>query len=98
MFHSILTSVRYSLLSIPSSFLLIQPQSQTVETFETMDESFAELSTLLQFRDKEAERRAKVERRKEGTLSVEEREMEDWDKEMKVRVVPFSYLCRCRSL
>ncbi|KAL7544870.1 hypothetical protein ACHAWF_008236 [Thalassiosira exigua] len=54
-----------------------------VETFETMDESFAELAQLLQFRDKEQERVKKVEARKEGTLSRDDKEMDAWDKEMK---------------
>merc|ERR1719491_2658942 len=54
-----------------------------VETFETMDTSFAELANLLNFRDKEKERVKKVEARKEGTLTKDEAEMDDWDKEMK---------------
>ncbi|KAL3796535.1 hypothetical protein ACHAW5_004437 [Stephanodiscus triporus] len=53
------------------------------ETFETMDESFAELSRLLNFRDKEQERVQKREARMRGELSQEEKEMDDWDKEMK---------------
>ena len=55
-----------------------------METFETMDESFSELATLLQFRDKEQERIKKVDARKKGTLSQDDKEMDDWDKEMKV--------------
>ncbi|KAL9182212.1 hypothetical protein ACHAXT_012864 [Thalassiosira profunda] len=53
------------------------------ETFETMDESFAELAQLLQFRDKEKERVKRAEARKEGTLSSEDKEMDAWDREMK---------------
>lgn len=49
-----------------------------------MDESFAELSRLLNFRDKEQERVQKREARMRGELSQEEKEMDDWDKEMKV--------------
>ena len=49
-----------------------------------MDESFSELATLLQFRDKEQERIKKVDARKKGTLSQDDKEMDDWDKEMKV--------------
>ena len=56
-----------------------------VETFETMDESFAELAGLLQFRDKERERVERSEKRKKGMLDAEELEMDAWDKEMKVR-------------
>ncbi|KAL7536701.1 hypothetical protein ACHAXR_007349 [Thalassiosira sp. AJA248-18] len=53
------------------------------ETFETMDESFGELAQLLQFRDKEDERKKQFEAKKKGTLSQEDREMDAWDKEMK---------------
>jgi len=51
-----------------------------------MDEHFDELAHLLQFRDKEADRRQKAEARKNGKLflSQDDQEMEDWDKEMKV--------------
>ncbi len=56
----------------------------TVETFETMDESFGELAKLLQFRDKEQERMEKSQKKKMGTLSQEDVEMDAWDKEMKV--------------
>jgi hypothetical protein len=49
-----------------------------------MDESFAELSRLLNFRDKEQERIQKREARMKGELSQEEQDMDDWDKEMKV--------------
>ncbi|KAL7522323.1 hypothetical protein ACHAWX_007014 [Stephanocyclus meneghinianus] len=54
-----------------------------VETFETMDESFGELAKLLQFRDKEQERIERTQKKKTGTLSAEDMEMDDWDKEMK---------------
>ena len=50
-----------------------------------MDESFAELAQILQFRDKEQERAKKAKDRKEGTLTKDEMEMDAWDKEMKVR-------------
>eukprot|EP00804_Cyclotella_cryptica_P013687 CCRYP_016131-RA/>CCRYP_016131-RA protein AED:0.07 eAED:0.07 QI:308/1/1/1/0.66/0.42/7/2083/1063 len=53
------------------------------ETFETMDESFSELAKLLQFRDKEQERVERSQKKKAGTLSAEDVEMDDWDKEMK---------------
>jgi len=56
----------------------------TVETFETMDESFGELAKLLQFRDKEQERVERSEKKKKGQLSTEDMEMDAWDKEMKV--------------
>ena len=59
----------------------------TAETFETMDESFAELAQLLQFRDKEQERTEKAKARKMGTLNADDVEMDAWDKEMKVSVL-----------
>ncbi len=58
-----------------------------VETFETMDESFGELAKLLQFRDKEQERIERTQKKKTGTLSAEDMEMDDWDKEMKVPMI-----------
>ncbi len=62
----------------------LKRKEDQVETFETMDESFAELAGLLQFRDKERERVEKSEKRRKGLLDVEEMEMDAWDKEMKV--------------
>lgn len=38
---------------------------------------------MLNFRDKEAVRREYFKAKKEGTLSTEDKEMDDWDKEMK---------------
>ena len=58
-------------------------REEQAETFETLDESFKELAGLLQFRDKEQEKRAKAEAKKAGTLSKEEQEMDAWDREMK---------------
>ncbi len=69
-----------------------------VETFETMDESFAELAQLLQFRDKEQERKEKHQAKKEGNLSVEDKEMDAWDREMKVRVILNPRFCRMMPL
>ena len=51
-----------------------------------MDTSFNELASLLQFRDKEKERKDKFDRKKMGKLSADEMEMDAWDKEMKVRI------------
>ena len=65
-----------------------------METFETMDESFAELAQLLQFRDKEQERVKKAEAKKKGTLSQDDMEMDAWDKEMKVRFF-LTKMCQC---
>lgn len=62
----------------------MKQKEDQVGTFETMDESFSELATLLQFRDKEEERRQKFDRKRDGKLSQDEKEMDAWDKEMKV--------------
>lgn len=53
------------------------------ERFASMDDSFAELRDVLDFRDKEAEIRKHHTDRRKGTLSAEDQEMVDWDKEMK---------------
>lgn len=54
-----------------------------IEKFEELDENFKELAALLNFRDKEAVRKEYFKAKKEGTLSAEDKEMDDWDKEMK---------------
>jgi hypothetical protein len=64
----------------------LKRKEDQVETFENMDESFAELAGLLQFRDKERERVERSEKRKKGMLDADELEMDAWDKEMKVRM------------
>ena len=61
----------------------MQVKEKQVETFESMDSSFKELSQLLQFRDKEKEREARIEARRQGQQTEENKEMADWDKEMK---------------
>ena len=53
-----------------------------------MDESFGDLAKLLQFRDKEQERVEKYEKKKKGELSPDDVEMDAWDKEMKVCLLP----------
>ena len=58
-------------------------KEKQVETFESMDESFKELSQLLDYRDKEKERAARLEAKRKGQLSKDEQEMAEWDKEMK---------------
>jgi len=58
-------------------------REEQLETFESLDESFKELAGLLQFRDKEKEKKAKMEAKRAGTLSREDEEMDAWDKEMK---------------
>lgn len=60
-----------------------QSKEDQVEKFEGMDESFKELAGLLDFRDKDEEYKKTAEKRKAGTLSKDELEMEDWNKEMK---------------
>ncbi len=54
-----------------------------VDKFEELDENFKELSALLNFRDKEKDRRDHFQAKREGTLSEADQEMEDWNKEMK---------------
>ena len=53
------------------------------ETFESLDQGFDELAQLLQFRDKETERKAHLERKRAGQLTEDDQEMAEWDKEMK---------------
>ncbi len=61
----------------------LKRKEDQAETFETMDESFADLAQLLNFRDKEQERVQRSNDRKNGKLSNDDMEMDDWDKEMK---------------
>ena len=61
----------------------LKRKENQAETFETMDESFAELAQLLNFRDKEQERVQRSNDRRNGQLSKDDMEMDDWDKEMK---------------
>ena len=58
--------------------------SCVVEKFEELDDQFKELAAMLNFRDKDTERREYFQARKAGTLPQEDKEMDDWDKEMKV--------------
>ena len=55
-----------------------------VDTFEEMDDHFHELKGLLQFRDKEKERKERYEAKLAGKISNEEKEMDDWNREVKV--------------
>jgi len=56
---------------------------EQVETFEELDKDFAEFASLLKFRDKEKDRKDLSLSKEKGTLSIEDIEMEEWDKEMK---------------
>lgn len=58
-------------------------KEEQMDTFENMDEHFHELKSLLQFRDKEKERQNKYQAKQTGTLSDDEKEMDDWNKEVK---------------
>jgi len=58
-------------------------KEEQVETFEGMDDQFREIANLLNFRDKEKERKEQIDARNAGTLPKAEAEMEDWDKEVK---------------
>jgi nucleolar protein 14 len=53
------------------------------DTFQAMDDEFAQLSEYLQFRDKEKDIREQLERKRAGTLSAVDQEFADWDYEMK---------------
>ncbi|GKY96000.1 hypothetical protein MPSEU_000560500 [Mayamaea pseudoterrestris] len=53
------------------------------EKIETMDEQYQELANLLQFRDKEKEIREYTASRRNGTLTKEDEEFEEWNKELK---------------
>ena len=64
----------------------LKQKEDQLTTFENMDTSFNELASLLQFRDKEKERKDKFDRKRMGKLSADEMEMDAWDKEMKVRI------------
>jgi len=61
----------------------IKNKEEQLETFESLDESFKELAGLLQFRDKEKEKKSKLDAKRAGTLSQEDKDMDAWDKEMK---------------
>jgi nucleolar protein 14 len=61
----------------------IKSKEEQVDKFEEMDQSFAELSSLLQFRDKEQEIRHRIQLKRNGEVSNEDLEYEDWDREMK---------------
>jgi nucleolar protein 14 len=61
----------------------VKSKEMQAETFESLDDNFKELAAMLNFRDKGQERRGYFEARKAGTLSQEDKEMDEWDKEMK---------------
>ncbi|KAI2491831.1 Nop14-like family [Fragilaria crotonensis] len=59
------------------------------ETFESLDQGFDELAQLLQFRDKESDRKANLEKKRTGQVmqgdekNTMDQEMQEWDREMK---------------
>merc|ERR1712176_1131785 len=61
----------------------MKAKEQQVESFANMDESFQELAGLLAFRDKEKEIREHIKDKREGKLSKEDQEFQDWNKEMR---------------
>ncbi|GAX18342.1 nucleolar protein 14 [Fistulifera solaris] len=61
----------------------MQSKEHQAERFAALDESFDQIAAQLQFRDKEKEIRQHLASKREGTLSPEDAEMADWDKEMK---------------
>ncbi len=66
-----------------------------VEKFEELDDNFKALAEMLNFRDKEKDRKEFFESRKAGTLSQDDKEMDEWDKEMKVSWAHFTILIFC---
>ena len=61
----------------------LKSKETQVDAFERMDEDFADLAEMLNFRDKEKEIRDYHTAKREGRLSAEDQEFADWDKEMK---------------
>jgi nucleolar protein 14 len=61
----------------------LKSKETQVDKFEAMDNQFSELATLLKFRDKEQDIRNHIAAKREGTLSAEDQELAEWDKEMK---------------
>lgn len=61
----------------------VKSKEEQEEAFGNMDESFGEIASMLQFRDKTKERKLREDRKASGQLDKEEQEMADWDKEMK---------------
>jgi nucleolar protein 14 len=61
----------------------LKSKETQVDKFEAMDNQFSELATLLEFRDKEQDIRNHIAAKRAGTLSTEDQELAEWDKEMK---------------
>ena len=61
----------------------LKSKEQQSEAFETMDDSFKELAQLLQFRDKKEEKKERETLKAKGLLPQDDKEMAEWDKEMK---------------
>jgi Nop14-like family. len=58
-------------------------KEEQAEKFQELDDNFKELARLLNFRDKEQDRKARLEAKQTGTYTQEEQEMDEWEKEMK---------------
>lgn len=58
-------------------------KEEQAEKFQEFDDNFKELARLLNFRDKEQDRKARLEAKQTGTYTQEEQEMDEWEKEMK---------------
>jgi nucleolar protein 14 len=67
----------------------LMSKEQQEETFESLDQGFDELAQLLQFRDKESDRKANLEKKRTGQgmqgdeKNTMDQEMQEWDREMK---------------
>ena len=60
------------------------PYGDAVEKFEDLDDNFKELAAMLNFRDKQKEKDDYFTAKKAGQQSQMDKEMDEWDKEMKV--------------
>ena len=61
----------------------IKSRETQISTFDAMDTSFQQLASLLQFRNKDDEIKTFIEQKRQHTLSKEDQEYDDWDREMK---------------
>ena len=61
----------------------IKSREAQISTFDAMDTTFSELTSLLQFRNKEEEIKTFIQQKRQHALSPEDQEYDDWDREMK---------------
>ena len=61
----------------------MKAREQQEEVIADLDGAFKELSSMLNFRDKEQEIKTHIKAKREGKLDKDTQEMEDWDKEIR---------------